>query len=76
MAEFRSWNEELNEYIYFEDGYYSYFEDDIEQFFLLGYDFNDLVKRDGKHYQFNWQNAEQILMHDDKEKEELENGKV
>jgi uncharacterized phage protein (TIGR01671 family) len=59
MAKFRSWNEKLKCFIYFEDGYYSYFENGAEKFFLLGTDFNDLMMRDGKHYQFDWQTAEQ-----------------
>ena len=54
----RSWNEELKCFIYFEEGYYTYFENGAEKFFLLGSDFGDLITRDGKHYQFNWGAAE------------------
>lgn len=62
---FRSWNEELGKFIYFEDGYYSYFEKGVEKYFLLGTDFNDLMMRNGKHYQFDWQKAEQVSSYKD-----------
>ena len=54
---FRSWNEKLNDFIYFEDGYYSYFGNGVEKYFLLGTDFNDLMVRNGNHYQFDWKNS-------------------
>lgn len=71
MAKFRSWNEELKCFIFFEDGYYSFFENGVEKYFLLGTDFNDLVMRNGNHYQFDWQNAEQSTGLKDKKGKEI-----
>lgn len=49
MAKFRSWNEVLKEFCYFENGEYSYSIKDYESKSCLNFD------------KFNWQNAEQEI---------------
>ena len=56
MAKFRSWNEKLKSFVYFENGEYSYSIQDYESKSCLNFD------------KFNWQNAELI---DCKEKQLL-----